>query len=88
MRKINEKIEGSKSGGVFPDGKTFQAIYEEYLDSDLPSAPESLQNAWRKMREAFDDYLAAYGEYDFRQAYLYGYKAGFEAATQKASTVA
>lgn len=48
------------SKNPFPTETDFERIYEEYLNSDLPSAPESLQKARKTMSEAFDTYLAEY----------------------------
>lgn len=72
---MNTKLSENYRGGVFPNEETFNKIYDECLENE-PQAPKSLQNAYRELNRAFENYLAEYNEYMFRYAYQCGYEAG------------
>lgn len=61
-------------GGVFPSKEAFNKVYDECLENE-PQAPESLQNAYKELSRAFNNYLAEYNECTFRYAYECGYEA-------------
>lgn len=61
--------------GVFPDEETFNRIYDECLEN-APQATERIKKAYNDMRDAFEEYLSAIEEYEFRYAYECGYEAG------------
>ena len=72
---MNENTSKNVRGGVFPDEETFDRIYSECMDK-AQSAPESVQENYQKMWDAFEEYLSAADDWLFRIAYEFGYEAG------------
>ncbi len=77
-----DKLETRRNGNsinVFPDEETFQKIYGECLEKNIPPACEAVQNNYHDMNESFNAYLESIQEHMFR----YAYQCGFEAALKK-----
>jgi len=67
-----------KLSTVFPNGETFQKIYEECLE-DEPCVALSVTDSYKAMKSAFDEYLGATQKHMFRFAYQCGYEAAMKA---------
>lgn len=77
MRKTEIKAV-NQLGGVYPTEEAFQKIYDKCLENQ-PQAPETVMSSYKRMREAFDEYLADTQEDMFRYAYRCGYEAAVAA---------
>ncbi len=67
-----EKMNGLEK--MLNDDGVFNKIYSECME-DAPQAPKEIKDAFSAMHDAFEEYLCAIGEYNFRYAYQCGYKA-------------
>lgn len=72
---MNAKLSENSRGGVFPTEEIFNQIYDECLEN-APNASERLRKAYSAMHDAFEEYISALEEYEFRYAYECGYAAG------------
>ncbi len=54
---------------------------DDYLENVQEPAPEEVREAYSRMGDAFEEYLAAIDDYLFQQIFRYGYEKGFEAAS-------
>lgn len=50
------------------------AAYYEFLDSDETFAPESVTTGYKELRSAFDRYLEALTEYEWKAGFSYAVK--------------
>ena len=50
------------------------AAYYEFLDSDETCAPESVTTGYKELRSAFDRYLEALTEYEWKAGFSYAVK--------------
>ena len=50
------------------------AAYREFLDSDETFAPESVPTGYKELRSAFDRYLEALTEYEWKAGFSYAVK--------------
>lgn len=84
LRDCLEAIEkdykdGEREGSGMKEEKVFtkeelKAIYSNFLDSNDKPAPDSVRDAYFKLKNAFETYLCAVEEYQFGRAFLYGRK--------------
>ena len=49
-----------------------KALYRDFLENDIEPAPDSVREAYRAMRNAFEEYLCAIEEDIFINGFLYG----------------
>lgn len=54
-------------------------MYEEYCENRA-SASEDVRRTYEKMHAAFDEYLVAVQEDEFRNVFMFGYAYGLKAA--------
>ncbi len=60
---------------IFHNKEAFDKIYTECLEN-APQASERVRTAYAAMHDAFEEYLDAIQEHNFRYFYKCGYEAG------------
>lgn len=59
--------------------KQFEKLYEEYNES-RPTASDDVRRTYSEMHTAFEEYLNAVCEDEFRNIFMFGYAYGMKAA--------
>ena len=53
-------------------------IWDQFCEKEEQAAPQEVQEAWRRMERAFDEYLAAVSEDQFCKGFHYAVKLAAE----------
>lgn len=62
--------------------KMLEKIYDEYCEN-LATASEDVKRTYSEMHSAFDEYLNAVQEDQFRNAFMFGYAYGLKVSEAK-----
>lgn len=84
MDKINLCKE--QSSMKYDINREMDKIWDQFCEKEEQAAPQEVQEAWRRMERAFDEYLAAVSEDQFCKGFRYAVKLAAEKKFETART--